>query len=348
MTPVPNDRRRIVANVRTLRDYPTGVQRYTTEVVERLADEVDQIAPSRGAHGVLGHVWEQTALPGKLGDRLLWSPGGTGPWRVSRQVVTVHDAAPLDHPEWFDRKFAHWYRFLVPKLLAGVRSVITVSHFSKRRLVAHVPEAEERIAVIPLAKGEAFQPAGEDEVAELRRRLRLPPSYVLVVGSLQPRKNVARLLDAWDRVRERSPDTILAVAGLRFDEIFGGAGFERLPRRVLLLGYVNDADLPALYSGAHAFVYPSLYEGFGLPPLEAIACGTPVLAANSGSLPEVIGDAGVLVDPRDVDAIADGLTRVIEDETLRARLRASGLERARDFSWERTAAETRRVLRAAL
>jgi glycosyltransferase involved in cell wall biosynthesis len=345
-----NGRARIVANVRTLRAYATGVQRYTIEVVERLADEVDSIAPSHAAHGILGHVWEQTALPAQLGDRLLWSPGGTGPWRVSHQVVTIHDAAPLDHAGWFDRKFARWYGFLLPRLLANVRSVITVSEFSRRRLAAHVPAAEDRIAVIPLGIGAAFRPASDEEVAAVRQRLRLPPaySYVLSVGSLQPRKNVARLLEAWSHVRDRVPDTILAVAGVRFDEIFGGAGFERLPRRVLLLGYVDEADLAALYTGARAFAYPSLYEGFGLPPLEAMACGTPVLAADAGSLPEVSGDAAVLVEPRDVDAIGDGLVRVLEDEALRARLRERGFDRAKEYSWDRTAAETGRVLRSAL
>jgi glycosyltransferase involved in cell wall biosynthesis len=337
----------VVVNVRTLRAHATGVQRYTQELVARLGRDVEQIAPSRSAHGVLGHLWEQTALPLQVGDRLLWSPGGSGPWSVSHQVVTIHDAAPLDHPEWFDGKFARWYSFLHPRLLARVERVITVSEFSRRRLAEYVPGAEERIAVIPLGKGASFRPLDEDVVRSLRLRLGLPSSYLLVVSSLQPRKNLPRLLSAWRRVRDRMPeDLILAVCGVRFEEIFGRVGFETLPDRVKLLGWVDDADLPALYAGAHCFVYPSLYEGFGLPPLEAMACGTPVVAANAGSLPEVVGDAAVLVEPKDIDSIARGLVSAVEDEGLRARLREAGFTRAEQFSWDRTAEATRELLLA--
>jgi glycosyltransferase involved in cell wall biosynthesis len=337
----------IVVNVRTLRVHATGVQRYTQELVSRIGWDVEQVAPSRPAHGVLGHLWEQTVLPLEVGNRLLWSPGGTGPWSVSRQVVTVHDAAPLDHPEWFDRKFASWYRFLLPRLLRSVRRVITVSDFSRRRLLEYVPGLGDRISVIPLGRSAAFHPVGDEEVEETRRRLGLPRSYVLVVGSLQPRKNLPRLISAWRRVRDRMPeDLVLAVSGVRFGEVFGHPGFETLPDRVELLGWVDDDDLPALYTGARAFVYPSLYEGFGLPPLEAMACGTPVVVADAGSLPEVVADAALLVEPHDIDSIADGLVRALEDDALRDRLRTAGLARAEEFPWERAASATRAVLDA--
>jgi glycosyltransferase involved in cell wall biosynthesis len=337
----------LVVNVRTLRAHPTGVQRYTEELVSRIGRDVEQIAPARAAYGALGHLWEQTVLPLRVGERLLWSPGGSGPWAVSRQVVTIHDAAPLDHPEWFDRKFARWYRFLLPRLLASVRRVITVSDFSRLRLLDYAPGADRRISVIPLGRSAAFRPVGEEDVERVRRRVGLPPSYLLVVGSLQPRKNIPRLLSAWRRIRDRMPeDLILAVSGMHFEDIFGHAGFETLPARVKLLGWVNDSDLPALYTGARCFVYPSLYEGFGLPPIEAMACGTPVVAANAGSLPEVVGDAALLVDPRDIDSLAEGLARTLEDEALRERLRSAGLARAAEFSWDRTAAATRALLDA--
>ena len=338
----------IVVNVRTLQLQATGVQRYTAELVSRLAPALDPIAPRVRASGVLGHVWEQTALPLEVGKRLLWSPAGTGPWSLERQVVTIHDAAPLDHPEWFGRRFAHWYRFLQPRLLARARRIITVSNFSRARLAEHVPAALERIFVIPLGKSSDFQPAAEDDVAALRARLRLETPYLLVVGSLQPRKNLARLLSAWRRVRDEVGDVILALSGVRRDVVFGDAGFDTVPGGVRLLGWVDDADLPALYTGAHAFVYPSLYEGFGLPPLEAMACGTAVVTSNSGSLPEVVGDAAMLVDPWDIDSIADGVRRISTDEALRERLRDAGFSRAKEFSWERAATATSAVLYDAL
>jgi len=337
---------KIVMNVRTLGIQATGVQRYTREVVSRLAHEVDQISPRRPLHGVSGHVWEQAVLPLKLSDRLLWSPAGTGPWLVSRQVVTIHDLAALDHPEWFGSRFARWYRFLQPRLLATAERIITVSEFSRQRAAAYVPAAEERIVVIPLGIGAAFRPVEKDQVADVRRRLRLPDSYVLVVGSLQPRKNLRRLLAAWRRIEDRIPsDVVLAISGMRFDHLFGDPDLSPTPTRVRLLGYVDDVDLPALYTGALVFVYPSLYEGFGLPPLEAMACGTAVVSANAGSLPEVVGDAAVLVEPREIDSIAEGLVRALEEEPLRTRLHAAGLARAKEFTWERTAEATRRVLR---
>lgn len=334
----------IVVNVRTLRARPTGVQRYTREVVSRLAPAIDVVAPSRVGRGVAGHVWEQAVLPLRVRGRLLWSPGGTGPWWLSAQVVTIHDAGPLDHPEWFGARFARWYGFLQPRLLENATGIITVSEFSRRRLVARVPEAADRIRVVPLAVGDEFAPAAPSDVEAVRRRLALGARYVLVLGSLQPRKNLARTLEAWGGVRERLPDATLAVAGGRFDELFGGPGLSRVPPGVRLLGYVDEADLPALYTGAEVLLFASLYEGFGLPALEAMASGTPVVAADATSLPEVVGDAALLVDPEDARAIGVAVTSVLEDEALRRRLRTAGLERARGFSWDRTAAATREVL----
>jgi glycosyltransferase involved in cell wall biosynthesis len=334
----------IIVNVRNLRVHGTGVQRYTEELVSRLRDDVEEVAPGRAVYGLAGHLWEQTALSVRLGGRLLWSPANTGPWWIRRQVVTIHDAGPLDAPEWYGNKFAHWYRFLLPRLLATAQRVITVSEFSRARLAAHVPAAEERIVAIPNGIGPEFRPVPDGEVARLHRRYRLPAEYVLAVSTLEPRKNLARLVEAWERVRARQPDALLAIAGGRFDDIFGGTGFGRLPRGVLLLGYVDAADVPALYAGARAFVHPSLYEGFGFTVLESMACGTPVVAARAGALPEVVAGAGVLVDPADVDSIEDGVVRVLEDEELRGRLRAAGFARAEGFSWERTAEATRAVL----
>ena len=333
----------IVVNMRTLAAPATGVQRYTKEVVSRLGTDLDLVAPGRG-RGSLGHAWEQTVLPLRLRGRLLFSPGGTGPVSVSRQVVTIHDAAVLDHPEWFSSRFGRWYRFVHLRLLARARRVITVSEFSRRRLVAHVPSAAARLDVIPLAAGREFRPPRGEEVRAVTRRLGLRPPYVLVVGTLQPRKNLERLLAAWREIAGRREDTTLAIVGMRFDDVFRPSDVRDLPPRARLLGYVQDADLSALYGGAAAVVYPSLYEGFGLPALEALACGAAVVAAHAGALPEVVGEAAVLVDPLDVRALAGGMLALLEDDALRERLRVEARPQAARFSWERTAAETRAVL----
>jgi alpha-1,3-rhamnosyl/mannosyltransferase len=234
-------------------------------------------------------------------------------------------------------------------LLGTARRIATVSEFSRRRLLAYVPEAEPRLRVTPLAAGPEFRPASADAVADARHRLGLPSGYVLAVGTLQPRKNIARLLDAWAALGERTDGLTLAVAGARSNPIFAPTELPALPPRTVLLGYVDDPDLPALYTGARAFVFPSLYEGFGLPVLEAMACGAPVIAANAGAPADLLADgAGVLVDPLDTRSIATGLAAVLEDDARRERLRAAGFERAATFSWERTAAETRELLRDAL
>jgi glycosyltransferase involved in cell wall biosynthesis len=200
--------------------------------------------------------------------------------------------------------------------------------------------------VIPNGVDARFRPADADAILDLRRRMDLPARYVLCVGSLEPRKNLRRLLDAWRRLPQSLSDTGLVLAGAEH-AVFRQAGLDELPPGVRLAGYVPDADLPTLYSGATAFVYPSLYEGFGLTILEAMACGTPVICSNATALPEVAGDAAITVDPLDAEAIAAAIERLVGDEALLARYRAMGLERAKQFSWDRTAAATADVLQAA-
>jgi len=174
----------------------------------------------------------------------------------------------------------------------------------------------------------------------------LPSRYVLSVGSLEPRKNLSRLLDAWRRLQPTDRDESLVLVGAS-SKHFQAVDFAGDIASVIFPGYINDADLPAVYAGATLFVYPSLYEGFGLPVLEAMACGTPVVCSGATALPEVVGTAGILVDPYDPEAIADGIRRVLENDALQARLRQRGLELARKYTWERAAAATWQVLQAA-
>jgi glycosyltransferase involved in cell wall biosynthesis len=340
----------IVCNVRNTQTSLTGVQRYTLELLKRFGPRVATIQPKNRSEGLKGHAWEQFVLPTRLEGRLLWSPSNTGPLAVERQVVTIMDVAPLDHPSWSGAQFSLWYRALLPKLAQRVRAILTVSHFSKSRIVHHCPLAEAKIHVVHNAADERFSPATATDIAAVRKLLAIPsPSYFLALGSLEPRKNLGRLLAAWQRIQPELPEDVwLVLAGAKGKQhVFGDHALGPLPPRVHLTGHVPDHCVPALYSGAIGCAYVSLYEGFGLPPLEAMACGTPVVTSNTSSLPEVVGDAALTVDPFDVDAIASRLLEMASDSRLRETLRSKGLVRAKMFDWNQTAEATMSVLEQA-
>lgn len=327
----------IAVNTRNLLSPVTGVQRYTLELLPFFEGRVDLIAPRRALSGISGHVWEQLVLPLRLLNRRLFSPSNTGPLWVRDQVVTIHDAATFDHPEWFDPKFAVWYRLLLPVLVRRVRRVITDSEFSRQRLAAACRYPAERILVAPPGVNARFKPALPSQVLKLHQELGLPERYFLFVGSIDPRKNLAALLAAWQLVHPLIPDACLVLVGTR------GSAFQmvRLPQglpRVLHLGYLEDGCLPVLYSGALACLQPSLYEGFGLTVLEAMACHTPVLASKIPALLELTAGNAVLVDPLDVSDIGAGIHRLAVEAYLRKELAEGGAARASNFRWENAAA----------
>ena len=334
----------VTINGRYLSQRVTGVERYAREVVARSTGATRIVAPRAAGRGVRGHFWEQSVLPARIGHDLLWSPCNTGPLAVARQVVTIHDCAFYDQPEGFSRKFAAWYHWLVPKLARRIRRIITVSKFSRERLLDYCRVADDKIVVIPQGVDERFHPLAPEAIAAVRQELNLPLRYVLFVGNLAPRKNLARLLEAWSLVSPEHPEHSLVLAGAA-NSVFRDAGLPEPHPSVRPLGYVADAHLPALYGGAEMFAFPSLYEGFGLPVLYAMACGVPVMTSNVTSLPEVAGDAALLVDPYSVDSLAGGLRSMLGDAALRQDLASRGLRRAQEFTWDRTAASTWEVLR---
>jgi glycosyltransferase involved in cell wall biosynthesis len=321
----------------------TGVERYAREIAARLRGRVRLVLPPRPLHGLAGHVWEQTALPRIVDGGVLWSPANTGPLAVRRQVLTVHDLAPLDHPDGFAPSFTLWYRLLLPRLVRRVRRVVTVSRFSRARLAALAGLPEDAIVVAPGAAAAHFHPGAAADLARVRARYGLDHPYVLTLGSLEPRKNLPRLLAAWQRSRLAEEGLSLVVAGRSWRSL-RRVKWRRDFAGVRVLGPVADVDLPALYAGARAFAWPSLYEGFGLPVVEAMACGTPVITARTGGTAEVAGEAALLVDPTDVEQLAGALVALTQQAALAAELRAAGLERARQFSWARSAELIRRTL----
>ncbi len=323
--------RQISVNCRALDASLTGVRRYLDELLAALGDGLNRIRPSRPRCGARGHLWEQVVLPIRARG-LLFSPANTGPIGRRDQVVTIHDVASLDHPEWFHPSFSAWYRMMTPRLVHQVRRVIAVSEFTKRRIIACTGVAPEKVVVVPNGVGRQFRPPGFEESERMKARYPvLRGNYLLYVGSLEPRKNLARLFKAWQLALRDDPDVTLVVAGAS-GKVFSGTGFETPPERVHMLGRIDDRDLHTLYGNALAFVYPSLYEGFGLPPLEAMACGTPVVVSDAASMPDLVGGAAIRVDPVDVESIAFGLRTVLGDRPLREDLRRRGLEKAREFS----------------
>lgn len=328
---------------------PTGMQRYALAVSERLGGLAECVKPPVALKGMAGHLWEQTVLPVSAANRLLWSPNNTGPIAFRRHVITIHDLIPLEHPEWFNPRFSGWYRWLMPRLARRLAHVVAVSEFTSRRIQEVLGLPASRITVVPNGVDETYRPRAAAEIATVRERLGLDEgAYLLYVGSLEPRKNLAGLMRAWRIALRGLPEDVrLVVAGATGrGAVFSNAQIGEVPPRVHFTGYVAEGDLPALYSGATAVVYPSLYEGFGLPVLEAMASGAPVITSSTTSLPEVGGSAACYVDPADPSSIAAAIAKVVADRALRERMRAGGLERAALFSWNRCAAETWRVLEA--
>ena len=318
----------------------TGVQRYVLELSRELANELSPITPTpEWAHGLKGHSWEQICLPRLCDRRLLWSPGNTGPLVRANQVVTIHDASTLDHPEWFERKFAALYGWLLPRLARRVRAIITVSAFSKERLISRLRVSESQIHVVPNGWSEEFRPK---QAPEYEGELRLKDPFFLYVGSLEPRKNLGCLLNAWQAVAFK--DWKLVIVGDRAG-IFESVSLKTDSPHVLFTGRLGDRDLLNLYCAAHAFVSPSVYEGFGLPPLEAMACGCPCVVSDIPPHREVCGDAPIYVPSHSLKNWVDGLREAAAwspDE--RERRKQLGLRIAREFSWRKTAEKTLAIL----
>jgi glycosyltransferase involved in cell wall biosynthesis len=326
----------------------TGVERYAVEVTRRLTGKIRLIAPPRFGSGLLGHFWEQLYLPLALrSPEVLWSPANSGPLLVHRQVVTIHDAFIFDHPEWFRPIFSAWYRALLPSLAHRAARVLTDSVHAQQRLSLALDIPAGHITVIPCGVDSSqFSPAPSEKIEHTRQKYRLGKEYILFVGSLEPRKNLRRLLQAWTTAAIQLPNVELVVVGGYIRHIHR-KGMGTFPARTRLLGYIPDADLIALYSGAAFFVLPSLDEGAGLPALEAAACGTPCLLSKAGALPETLGENALYIDPTHVDDIAYGLVRLFTDINLRTNLSAAGKERAGATDWDVTARGVLRTLREA-
>jgi glycosyltransferase involved in cell wall biosynthesis len=303
-----------------------GVERWARELAARLPalGDYEVLRPPAALSHRAGHAWEQAVLPAKARRaRLLLNPANLAPLAFPRNAVVIHDAAALRHPGWYSPLYARWQRAALPGIAKRARVVITVSEFSRRE-IAELLGVQAH--VVPGGVDQRFHPNADPEPA--RAALGLTRPYVLTVASQIARKNLSSL-DALCRRLGNEGMELVAAGGDRPQFRHGDAGSGGPARP---LGHVPDAHLPGLYAGASAFVLPSWHEGFGLTCIEAMACGTPVVAARAGALPETCGDAARYADPGDPEDIATEVLAAIEDDALRA----SGPRHAARYTWERT------------
>ena len=349
----------------------TGTEHYTFELLGALAqidrstrytlycNQMPAALPALGANFVLrqiplARVWTHARLSAEVLARppdVLFVPAHVIPLgaplqRRTRAVVTIHDLGYLHFPEAHTRAHRLYLRLSTAWSARVAHDVIAVSAATRSDLVRYTGVAPEKISVIHHGVAMHFQPASQAMIAAVQARYAIDRPYFLFVGTVQPRKNLERVIAAFAALAA-SHQPLLVIAGKKG---WLTAAIERRAQelgvadQVRFIGYLPDSDVPPLLSGALGFVFPSLYEGFGMPVLEAMACGTPVLTSTTSSLPEVAGDAALLVDPRDTAAIADGLRRLASDPQLRADLAARGRAHAARFSWRACAEATLQVL----
>jgi len=330
----------IVIDGRALVGHRTGIGVHTAEIARRLTFDPPPLIAAHAEiddrsglercrfridRAPLGVLWQQLILP-RIEADVLWGPHGTLPV-ASRipAVVTIHDFTAITMPGRHRLKTILSYDLFIGRSLERAKRVAAVSRAVAEEAVRGFGVPRAKIEIVPNGVDEFFSP-GEGE-----------GDYVLFVGTLEPRKGLADLLDVWRSIPQPKPRLVLC----------GGAGWGQLDvNDAEVTGYVDREQLRALYRGALAFVYPSRYEGFGIPPLEALACGAPVIATRTGAIPEFSDDAALLVDPGDRDALRDALVRVLRDASLRRELRARGPERAKLYRWERSAELMMELLRA--
>jgi glycosyltransferase involved in cell wall biosynthesis len=291
--------------------------------------------------------WEQTVQPLQLlkeGMDLFHSLAFVQPVLLPCPgIVTIYDLSFILFPEYLHPMRRLYLRWGTGYSVRRAQRIIAISSSTKRDIVELLGITEGKVDVVPCGVDEDFQPLEDQVLADFRRKRHLPGQMILFVGTIEPRKNLIALLRGYALLRERVQPPLLVIGGAQgwyHQEVFSAVEKLGLREDVIFPGYIPREELPHWYNAADLFIYPSLYEGFGLPPLEAMACGTPVITSNLSSLPEVVGEAGILVNPDSVEEIAEAMHRVLTDNNLQAEMSGKGLNRAREFSWKKAAQGT--------
>jgi len=296
------------------------------------------------------HLWYHIGLPRALKkdnvdlyhDTLFLLPFSL----PTKGVITIYDLSGLVLPKHHKSKVTLTSK-LIPSAVKRARRIIAISEFTKSEIIRLFPRSKRKIDVIYGAPSPDFHPYPEHEVEKIRNKYKLNFKYALFLGTVEPRKNLEMLLDAYSQVYNIIPHKLVIVGNLgwKFSSIFKKLDEMGIEENVIFTGFIPDTDLPQLFCGAEFFIYPSLYEGFGLPVVESMACGTPVVTSNSSSLPEVAGDAGILIDPNSSESLAKGIFDLANNPELRNKLSQLGIEQARKFTWEKSAKKTIEVYR---
>ena len=361
----------------------TGVGHYTFELARALAllapsDQFELVAPGPFPDSIIENIRLDcpdnlravNAEPSSIRRRRWWAVGlplylrktsldlfhGTNYevplWNKRRSVLTIHDLSILLHPDTHQADLARRARRRLPVMARSASVIITPTESIKREVSERLKVDPEKIVVTLEAPRRGFQRMASEEVAETKQRLGVEDEFLLFVGTIEPRKNLLTLVRAFDQIlrqTSRRPQLVVVGAeGWLMDELIAFIKESSISDRLRLTGYLDDDDLRALYSSCTVFVYPSIYEGFGLPPLEAMACGAPVIASNIATFQETLGTAAQLVEPNDVEALVRSMVEILDDEDRRRTLSRRGLEQAAKFSWERTAQLTLEVYREVL
>jgi glycosyltransferase involved in cell wall biosynthesis len=313
-----------------------GIGRFARNVLTRLPDCV-QLSSGPRPLSLLDPLWLSYQILTRR-PSVFFSPGFNPPAvSTTPLVITIHDLAHIRLPAFATRSRRLYYNLLVKPASNRAHRVVTVSEYSRMEILRWTGLPDDCVVNVGNGVDAMFQPEGS----------KYEPGfpYVLYVGALRPHKNITRLFSAFERINYT--DLHLILTGDKSPEMTAQLAGRKIDGRVRFLGCVNDEDLPALYRGAVCLILPSLIEGFGLPPLEAMACGTPVIVSRATALPEVVGDAGLLIDPFDIDDIADAIERMLQNPGLRQNLREAGLRRARLFCWDAVAEKVLRVVEEA-
>jgi len=304
--------------------------------------------PNKLFNNILQRIFQWPKIDQKLGVDLFFVPniGFISLSDKCKKIITIHDLSFLRYGEFFSWKRRLWHKLIdVKKIVRSFDCIIAVSENTKRDLIESCGISEEKIKVIYSGIGKEFKIISKEENNQVKTKYNLPDKFILFLGTIEPRKNIGGLIRAYSQFRNDNPEmsdvnlVLVGGRGWKFKNIFREYENSKYKSDIIWLDYIDATDKPAVYNLASLFVYPSFYEGFGFPPLEAMACGVPVISSNSSSLPEIVADAGILITPNNISELATAIETVLKNEDLRKTLISRGLENVKRFSWEECAGE---------